>query len=236
MPTFIEVCSGLISAGLTPLLLNEIDNVCCETLRLNHPNIPIHKGNFMELYSRTLSGILPMSGVAKCSLCTHVDILVGGVPCQSFSYAGRRKGFEDKRGNLLLEFINLIKKYKPKVFMIENVKGLLNHDKGNTLKIALDKIPKEYDVIYKVLNANDYGVAQKRERLFIVGNRLNKKFIFPSPNKYKPVLRDVLLPCPKDNAEGTSYSQKKEAVLELVPPGGCWVNLPENIQKEYMGY
>jgi len=227
--TFIEVCAGagglskgFIDNGFKPILLNEIDKVCCDTLRLNHPEVKIHHGSMVSI---------------DFEIENEIDILMGGVPCQAFSQAGKRKGLEDKRGNLILNFINLVFKLKPKVFLIENVKGLVSHNKGETLKFILNEIDKLelYTVSHKILNANDYNVPQKRERLFIIGVRkdINKKFKFPKPYEYKPILKDVLEDCPK--SEGLIYNEKKREIMELIPEGGCWIDLPIDIQKEYLG-
>lgn len=100
-----------------------------------------------------------------------VDLLTGGVPCQSFSQAGLRKGLLDSRGKLMNVFGDIINIIKPKIFMIENVKGLITHDNGNTLKEILEYLNKNdyYNVTYKCLDSFKYGVPQKRERVFIVG-------------------------------------------------------------------
>merc|ERR1712196_575276 len=89
-----------------------------------------------------------------------VDVLMGGVPCQSFSQAGKRKGIDDDRGKLILHFIKMISILNPNVFIIENVMGLVTHDKGNTLQMIIAEINKidKYIIKYKVLNANDYSV------------------------------------------------------------------------------
>ena len=228
-PKFIEVCagaggfsSGFLNTGFTCVLLNEKDKTCCKTLEKNHPNIPISCSDMLEL-----------------DLSPHkkIDVLLGGVPCQSFSQAGKRKGLDDSRGNLILVFAKMVKKYKPSVFIVENVKGLLTHNKGTTFSSILESFDKKnYNIEYKVLNAYNYGVAQKRERLFIVGThkkRITKKFEWPEPCLNKLVLKDVLLPEPEDK-EGINYSEEKAKVLAIVPPGGCWINLPEDIQKQYM--
>lgn len=126
---------------------------------------------------------------------------MGGVPCQSFSQAGKRLGLKDPRGNLLPEFIKIIDKITPKVFIIENVKGLTTHNNGKTLNKILQDIEniKKYKVYHKVLNANDYGVAQKRERLLIIGikNSITREYKFPKESTYKPILQDVLSNVPK---------------------------------------
>ena len=162
---------------------------------------------------------------------------MGGVPCQSFSQAGKRGGIDDKRGQLIFDFINMIDKINPKVFLIENVKGLITHNKGQTFNIIINELTKlnKYNISHKVLNANDYSVPQNRERLIIIGviKNIKKKFNFPKAHNYKPILKDVLLNCPI--SEGTKYNQKKIDLFKLIPQGGCWINLPENLQKEYMG-
>jgi DNA (cytosine-5)-methyltransferase 1 len=224
---FIEVCAGaggmstgFEKAGMNAKLLVEIDKVCCETLSANH-----RKATIIQEDITTLDLGNPI-----------FDVLIGGVPCQSFSQAGKRGGLGDSRGNLILTFIDIVFKLLPKVFVIENVVGLTTHNGGETLKFILEKLNagKKYKVYNKILNANDYGVAQKRKRLFIVGVRadINREYEFPVPHNYKPVLRDVLQDVP--NSEGVVYNEEKRKIMDLVPPGGCWVDLPEDIQKLYM--
>jgi DNA (cytosine-5)-methyltransferase 1 len=227
--TFIEVCSGcgglssgFIKKGFKPIFLNEINKTFCETLKANHPDVKIINASMEDL------DLEPYIN--------SVDILMGGVPCQSFSQAGKRKGLNDNRGNLILTFIKMIEKLNPKIFLIENVKGLKTHEKGKTLEMIINKINEigSYNTKYKVLNANDYNVPQKRERLIIIGirNDIQKEYNYPDPFEYKPILKDVLENCPK--SEGYEYNEKKFKVLDLIPEGGCWINLPVNIQKEYM--
>ena len=125
----------------------------------------------------------------------------------------------------------------PKVFIIENVQGLVTHDKGNTLKMVIDAIDKlgKYTINYKVLNANDYSVPQNRKRLIIAGiaSSINKTFSFPQPHEYKPVLKDVLQDCPA--SPGAVYKKEKYDIMRLVPEGGCWVDIPDEIARQYMG-
>ncbi|MBQ3689121.1 MAG: DNA (cytosine-5-)-methyltransferase [Bacteroidales bacterium] len=111
-----------------------------------------------------------------------VDLLVGGAPCQAFSMVGRRLGFEDARGTLFYEFARVIKETQPKVFIFENVKGLISHDKGRTWQVIYD-IFKElgYQVYYRVLNSKDYGIPQHRERLFCIGFKNPTSFDYPAP-------------------------------------------------------
>lgn len=121
------------------------------------------------------------------------DILFAGFPCQPFSIIGQMKGLEDTRGTLFFDIARILKEKRPKAFVLENVKQLAGHDKGNTLKVIL-KTLKElgYHVQYSVLNALDYGLPQKRERIVIVGHREPIMFTFPEPRRpYKP-LKDIL--------------------------------------------
>jgi len=125
----------------------------------------------------------------------QVDLLVGGSPCQSFSSVGHRKGLEDDRGNLALAYVNLIKEVQPKVFIFENVKGLLTHDKGETWKYIYSLFEGTgYRLFYKVLNAKDFGIPQHRERIYLIGFKdSDAKFEFPQtiPLQYK--VKDFLV-------------------------------------------
>jgi DNA (cytosine-5)-methyltransferase 1 len=225
---FIEVCAGaggmskgLMKAGWQPIMLLDNDKDCCETLRLNHPNVKIlHKS---------------MTDVKLDEYKDKVDVLVGGIPCQSFSQAGERKGLEDARGQLVIHFARMCLEGDVSYFIVENVKGLLTHDKGKTFETFKKHLENNgtYHISYKVLNSNDYGVAQKRERLFIIGSKDKIDFPFPSAIEPKPVLKDILKDVP--DSPHTPYSENKRKVLELVPAGGCWVDLPKDIQKEYLG-
>ena len=112
-----------------------------------------------------------------------VDLFVGGAPCQAFSMVGKRKGFEDTRGTLFREFARIVKECQPKVFIFENVKGLLNHDGGNTWEVIQHTFEEYcgYHIHFKVLNSKDYGIPQHRERIFCIGFKEETDFVFPSP-------------------------------------------------------
>lgn len=230
MPNFIEVCagsgglsSGLIRAGFHPLLINDIDANCCKTLTLNHPNVRVECGSLTNIDFSGYKG--------------KVDLFVGGVPCQSFSQAGKRKGLEDERGGLIVSFIKIVHQILPKLFMIENVKGLISHKKGETFKNILAQFNSDlYDVKYKVLNSVYFGVPQKRERVFIVGclKKENLSFQFPKEDKKNQItVGDALKEVPQ--SPGYSYSEEKKRLFEMIPEGGCWINLPENLQRSYLG-
>lgn len=101
----------------------------------------------------------------------HVDVICGEFPCQAFSIAGNRKGFEDTRGTLFFEIARFTSILQPRILFLENVKGLLNHDKGKTFEIILQTLDElGYDVEWQVLNSKDFGVPQNRERVFIIGH------------------------------------------------------------------
>ncbi len=122
-----------------------------------------------------------------------IDLMVGGPPCQSFSMIGKRGGLEDSRGNLTLSFIKLINEIQPKVFIFENVKSLLNVNKGKDWKKIIKLFNKTgYSINYNVLNAKDYGLPQNRKRLFVVGFRKPTNFSFPRPINLENTMQDLL--------------------------------------------
>ncbi|MCV6599300.1 MAG: DNA (cytosine-5-)-methyltransferase [Alphaproteobacteria bacterium] len=213
---------GFENAGLNHLLLNEIDKSAVETLRFNFPNANIVHEDVRNLDFKEYRN--------------KVDIVQAGFPCQTFSYAGKSMGFEDTRGTLFFEFARCIKETNPKIAVGENVKGLLRHDNGKTLKTMCNALRElGYKVHYKVLRSQYLDVPQKRERLIIIVIRedLNIPFIFPKEKDYTISMREALKDCPK--SEGQKYPEKKYKVLKQVPAGGCWRDLPEEVQKEYMG-
>ena len=224
---------GLEKSGFETIGLIEINKYAAKTLKKNRPNWNVINEDIEKISNLDLEEYF---NIKKGKL----DLLSGGAPCQSFSYAGKRLGLEDARGTLFYHYALFLKKLKPKMFIFENVKGLLTHDKGRTYKTILDIFKQAGYFIpenqKKVLNAWDYGVAQKRERLITIGIRKDlakeKMFEFPVPYKYKPVLKDILFDCPK--SEGALYSESKRKIFEMVPPGGYWRDIPELIAKEYM--
>jgi DNA (cytosine-5)-methyltransferase 1 len=166
------------------------------------------------------------------------DLIVIGSPCQSFSFAGQKKGFSDPRGQVLLKFIELLDDVDPEMFLIENVRGLIHHDKGGSLKRLLKALKKKgYFVKYKLLNASHYGVPQKRERVFIFGSKKNDEFKFPESSKNIPTVGDAIRDL-ENNPENTitqTYNEKKLKYFKKIPQDGCWINLPVADQQEYMG-
>lgn len=146
-----------------------------------------------------------------------IDMYVCGFPCQSFSTAGKRLGFKDTRGTIFYECLKVIKYKKPKVFVLENVKGLTFHDKGKTFKIILDCLNKLkiYNIYHKVLNTKDYGIPQNRERIFIVGIRKEvqkREFNFPKKKKMKKIESFI---DNKNNEKEKPYNYVKNKIKKI---------------------
>lgn len=215
---------GLEQAGFKGVEFVELNHAACDTLRANRPdwNVvegDVHKVDFKPFYGK-------------------VDVVSGGAPCQAFSYAGKRLGFGDTRGTLFAEFARCVDEVKPKMFLFENVRGLLNHDSGRTFATIKHTFEAQgYTVQHKILNACYYGVGQKRQRLIMIGirNDLVKDihFEYPEPEDHMTTLRDALKDVPE--SPYPPYSENKRKVMELVPPGGCWTSLPDDVAREYMG-
>lgn len=223
---------GLEKAGFQHIGLVEIDKYCCETLKKNRKHWNVINNDISIISQNDLE---KMFNINKYEL----DLLSGGSPCQSFSYAGKRLGLEDTRGTLFYHYAVFLQKLQPKMFLFENVKGLLKHDNGKTYNTIINIFHNEgYDIFYKVLNANDYNVPQKRERLITIGIRkdLKNKYIynFPEVEIYKPVLKDIALDVNPNKDVCYRYSKQKEYIFSLIPPGGYWKDLKPEIAKEYM--
>jgi DNA (cytosine-5)-methyltransferase 1 len=221
---------GLEAAGLNCVALNEINHWAAETLRLNRPHWNVIEEDVTKISFEALKG--------------QIDVVTGGFPCQAFSYAGKKLGFQDARGTLFYEFARIVNEVKPLLCIGENVRGLLNHEKGKTLKGMISVLD---DIGYRVLEpqvlkAINFNVPQKRERLVIVGIRKDIKIDFEYPktnlNKIytlKDALKKGLLyneDVPK--SAGSLYPKRKKEIFDMVPPGGYWRNLPLNVQMEYM--
>lgn len=221
---------GIENAGFHTLGLIEFDKHATDTLKINRPEWRVIHDDVANISPLNLEKYF---GIKKGEL----DLLSGGAPCQSFSYAGKRLGLDDARGTLFYHYALFLQKLQPKMFLFENVKGLLSHDKGRTYSTILEIFEQEgYTIEKKVLNAWDYDVPQKRERLITVGirNDLVERidFQFPEPHEYKPVLKDILIDCPPSS--GVPYGENKKKIFDLVPPGGYWRDIDPEIAKTYM--
>lgn len=222
---------GLERSGFKSVLLNEIDKNACATLRKNRPTWNVLEGSVSDLCFRKYHN--------------KIDVVTGGFPCQAFSYAGKKMGFDDIRGTLFFEFARCIKEVNPKVFMAENVRGLLSHDEGRTLQTMVTLLGElGYDIVEpRVMKAIHHRVPQKRERLIIVGIRKDvgtkADFKWPTPTGKIYTVRDALKSGDLFDRDvpvssGQSYPASKKAIMDLVPPGGYWRDLPIDIQKDYM--
>lgn len=222
---------GMELAGFHHVLLNEFDHSACETLRKNRPQWNVVEGDIHQIDFTQFRN--------------RVDFLSGGFPCQAFSYAGKRLGFEETRGTLFFELARAVKEINPKVFLCENVKGLVEHDNGRTLQTIKNVIGElGYTLVEpKVLRAIQYNVPQKRERLILIAirNDLAHEVEFKWPDVYPGIrtLRDAfykgdLYGSDVPVSEGQKYPKSKENVMRLVPEGGDWRNLPEAVACEYM--
>jgi DNA (cytosine-5)-methyltransferase 1 len=224
---------GMEKAGFKHLLLNEIEKNSCNTLRFNRP-----KWNVLEDDIRNIN---------FSEYKNKIDVVTGGFPCQAFSSAGKKLGFEDTRGTLFFDFARCINEVKPKIFIGENVKGLFNHENGKTLTVIKQSIK---DIGYtlvdsRVLKAIYYKVPQKRERLILVGirNDLAEHITnFNFPEKYHKVLtvsdafrKGVLYDKSVQKSEGVEYPKRKKEIMRKVPEGGYWKDLSDKLQREYMG-
>lgn len=253
---------GIHKAGFNVKLCVEIEKKYCETLKMNHPNWNVVQGDIMQ-YNKE-----KVYKDAKLNDNDVIDLVFGGSPCQSFSTAGKRQAFEDIRGKAMIKYAELVEELQPKAFLLENVRGLLSvalkHRKieertkehpdlteeelpGSAIKYLLSKF-KSYNITVNLVNSANYGVAQKRERVFIIGIRkdLNKTFEFPEPthnksgNKGKKkwvTVADVLEFIGSNvTHEHVTYSNERLKYMRMIPRGGGnWRNLSDDIAMVAMG-
>ena len=233
-PSCVELCAGcgglalgLENSGFKTELVMDFDKSACETLRKNRPEWNVVHGDITK--------VTDWRSLLKDKT-AEIDLLSAGIPCQAFSFAGKRLGTEDPRGQLYYSFRNAVNQFQPKVVLIENVKGLVSINNGQTLKdFTEDLSSMGYTVTFKVLKATDFEVPQKRERVIIVGTKGGCVFEFPKAIDADVSLNTVLREPITVPDVGVTYNEKKRRVMDLVPEGGCWVNLPEDVAKEYMG-
>lgn len=187
---FIDLFAGI---GGFRLALQNLGGKCVFTSEWDKYSKQTYKANFGEL---------PFGDITKSLTKSYIpdgfDVLCAGFPCQAFSIAGKRGGFQDTRGTLFFDVAAIIKSKKPKAIFLENVKGLRSHDKGKTLATILNVLREDLGYFVpepQIINAKNYGVPQNRERIFIVGFRKDlgiKEFLYPKPDKDKPTIKDIL--------------------------------------------
>jgi len=187
---FIDLFAGI---GGFRLALQNLGGKCVFTSEWDKYSKQTYKANFGEL---------PFGDITKPLTKNYIpdgfDVLCAGFPCQAFSIAGKRGGFEDTRGTLFFDVAEIIKSKRPKAIFLENVKGLRSHDKGKTLATILNVLREDlgyYVPEPQIINAKNYGVPQNRERIFIVGFRKDlgiNDFEYPKPIKAKPTINSIL--------------------------------------------
>jgi DNA (cytosine-5)-methyltransferase 1 len=212
------------------------------------------KGIVADLFKETPKKISKQTGIE------NVDVIIGGPPCQGFSIAGKRI-VDDERNRLYKSFVSFVKFYQPKIFLMENVSNIVSMGKGIVKDNIIKDFEKlGYTVVYKVLLASDYGVPQNRRRAFFVGTKNKKEFVFPEPTTQNPISsKDAISDLPeKSLADGTKYktepksdyqklirgksigifnheitnhSDQTTSIISLVPDGGNYKDLPEELQK-----
>ena len=262
---------GFKAAKFETVYANDITEFAYNTITKNYSKLACDLGDIGKITSEEIK--------QKAGIKESPDVVIGGPPCQSFSTAGMRRGLDDKRGIALLQFIRVINDLRPKFFVFENVPGLLSIAKKNIgfyERVAMDKskIPSEskggslFKEILKqfhslkgykiseptILNAADYGVAQKRRRLILIGSRITdpneimnkikqstthadpKVAVEQGKKKWK-TLWDEIGELEEENPEFTQFPPSWRKYLKYVPKkeGGCWRDIPEELQKEAMG-
>lgn len=244
---------GLNRAGLHVAIGQDFEPACVETMRANGHNVI--GGDIREIDPQTL--------LDKASLNIGEPFLIcGGPPCQPFSTAGKRLGINDPRGSLFMDFIRMIDYIRPRFFVMENVKGIMSaplkhvptqsrdaSDPEQQLGTVLDVILAEfnklgYKTVYGVLDAVNYGTPQFRERFVLIGSRDHENIFLPVPTHFQmhqnPEYRwrtvgDVITGLEHDDKECATLSEDRKRYLRMIPEGGNWRNLPEDLIPLAMG-
>ncbi len=166
---------------------SEIDKSACKTYCKHYPDAQNELPNDIRDFTET--------GRHSINNISNFDIMLAGFPCQAFSIAGKKAGFEDTRGTLFFELAKILKEKQPKAFILENVKGLRSHQGGETLKRILTILKEDLgytNTEYQVLNAKEYGIPQNRERVYILGSKVNSEIRFPKPIGCTKRIKDIL--------------------------------------------
>lgn len=248
---------GLEEAGIHPLLACEIDRRCRETITANRPKV----GLIGDVRDYAASEIMNMAGLSAGE---EVDLIVGGPPCQAFSTAGKRRGFEDERGNVFLRYIDIIEEIRPKFAVIENVRGILSaplehvpwkdrgdkplgkrNMKGGALAHILEKLGKAgYGVTFNLYNSANFGSPEIRERVIFICSRDGRKapWLVPTHSEHGEhglpcwkTLRDAIGNLKEENQIHAVFPEKRLRWYRMLKEGQNWRNLPEKLQREALG-
>ncbi|MGK7390120.1 MAG: DNA cytosine methyltransferase [Candidatus Cyclobacteriaceae bacterium M2_1C_046] len=242
---------GIEKSGFKTLLACEVDKACRKTIIKNKPEIAL----IGDIRNYSAADIRSKAGLTKSH---DIDLVVGGPPCQAFSTAGRRKGFEDERGNVFLTFLDRIIELRPKYAVIENVRGILSASyqinskhgldepiKGGALKYIIDVLKSAgYMISFNLYNSANFGTPQKRERVIIIASRngLKMPYLLPTHSQNGNfglpkwnTFEDAVQGLPKTGLKHLNFPEKRLKYYRLLKPGQYWKNLPAELQKEALG-
>ena len=246
---------GLMNAGLNIAVGQDFDTACVQTMKANGHKVLA--GDIQQIHP---SDVLDAAGLKI----GNPFLVCGGPPCQPFSTAGKRMGINDPRGSLFMDYVRMIDYIRPRFFIMENVKGLISAaikhipianrkqgftdddiQRGSVLKVILSEFEKlGYKTIYGVLDAVNYGSPQFRERFVMIGSRDNEDIYLPmpthfqlhqSPNYLWETLRSAIVDLENIPGECATFSKERTALLQMIPEGGNWRNLPLDIVEAAMG-
>lgn len=244
---------GLGKAGLNVVIGQDFEPTCVETMKANGHNVL--GGDIRDINPQTLLDMTNLKVGEPFLIC-------GGPPCQPFSTAGKRLGINDPRGSLFMDFIRMIDHIRPRFFVMENVKGIMSaplkhvpnaerdeHDPDQKLGTVLDVILSEfrklgYKTVYGLLDAVNYGAPQFRERFVLIGSRDHEDIFLPIPTHFQKhqnqeyrwrTIGDVIRDLEDNEEDCASFSNERRRYLQMIPEGGNWRNLPEEIIPVAMG-
>lgn len=244
---------GLAKAGLNIAIGQDFDAACVATMRANGHRVL--SGDIRDINPTDLLNQVGLEPGEPFLIC-------GGPPCQPFSTAGKRLGINDPRGSLFMDFIRMIDYIRPRFFIMENVKGIMSaplkhvpiaerdaSDPEQKLGTVLDVILLEfqklgYKTVYGILDAVNYGTPQFRERFVLIGSRDHEEIFMPIPTHFQmhqdasyrwQTLRDSIFDLESSCGECAAFSEDRLAFLKIVPEGGNWKDLPDDLQKKAMG-
>lgn len=244
---------GMIEAGLDVVIGQDFEPACVKTMRANGHNVL--EGDIRNIDPKELLNLTGMQIGEPFMIC-------GGPPCQPFSTAGKRLGINDPRGSLFMDFIRMIDYIRPRFFVMENVKGIMSaplkhvataerdaddpdQQLGTVLSVILSEFDKlGYKTVYGVVDAVNYGVPQFRERFILIGSRDHEDIFLPVPTHFAMhqekayrwrTVGDVIKDIEDQEAPCANLSESRIKYLRLVPEGGNWKDLPENVVQEAMG-
>lgn len=248
---------GLEKEGFETCLAAEIDKYAVATIQKNMPNVPVIR----DVLDYSASDILAISGFNDGE---NIDLMVGGPPCQAFSTAGKRQGFNDERGNVFLHFVDLICNIRPKFAVIENVRGLLSaalvhrphhlrgrgfpplnieEQQGGALKEIILRLENAgYNVTFNLYNAAVFGTPQVRERVVLICSREGKSIPYLEPTHsidgtggFKKMVSFREATAGIESHEYIEFPEKRKRFYKMLKSGENWRNLPEELQREAMG-